>query len=58
LKPLLDFQVMRELEGTYACEFKREWEEEVESSYRFQSQKVRRHLQRTQQPGLGWCVAW
>lgn len=55
---MLDFQVMRELEGTYACEFKREWEEEVESSYRFQSQKVRRHLQRTQQPGLGWCVAW
>lgn len=32
--------VMRELEGTYACEFKREWEEEVEQSYRFQSQKV------------------
>ena len=27
---------MRELEGTYACEFKREWEEEVEQSYRFQ----------------------
>ena len=33
-------KVMKELQGTYAAEFKRQWEDQGEESYRWLTQKV------------------